>query len=657
MKACKRVQKVHVSKVVLSDYSIFLSVKRMTTVDENLIHNLVFDLTLPATVRKDDAIPETEACFEKYALPIVDEVITRLGSMYDCDIEQISVDLGTVSKEQLPMALKSALEDAIIRHLYVSQGEGTELIQKHGSAQDAGVAGNVNKDGAKTPNEERSVFDERSVSERRSVPDEQSVPKGQSVSDGPSISEGRAVPMEYIASEPTWMSYLFTGIVPWNYDVSDDQLSERVWNGVSALLGQSSQLQAFLSRLSNDFSSVFRFVNLLDYNKLVDVIQAVLHLGASKGNALSVRIAQMDVPQLVDLQSIARSSSDAPLQLDARLDRSTLSLLLYSLLESMGEDDGYGQLDEKATSYKERQEETQGLSWPAIEGSAGLDDERPEVEKLGALDGQHGQENMMDESSVDVTVDSQIENKLVSSSEGTYPDRESSSAVVGSDETETVATPLPEVEQKSATDQVRQKNELPMFDMLQGYEMKMAERKQVLADAPTPQDVHWVVDDAGLILLHPFLPVLFERLGYLDEERKFVGLESQEKAVHLLRWMAGLEAPHRDYQLALEKMLCGLPLAYPVEAFFELSDEEMNEGRQVLESVCQNWPPLKGTSVEGLQQSFMRRTAVVTYEDNTWIVRVEGLTIDILLDDLPWEISLLLLPWKKELIMVEWQRE
>lgn len=618
--------------MLLLDYSILLAVKREITVDENLIHSLVFDLTLPATVEKDKAIPETEACFERYALTVIDEVVTHYGFMYDCDIEQISVDLGTVSKEELPAALKSALEDAIIRQLYEwRQGKEAEEKQGNGSAEDAGIARDVNTSLAKDVNMGGAKT--------------------------PFVGQSKSIPLGYMTSEPTWMSYLFTGIVPWNYDVLDDQLLEQVWNGVSALLGQSPQLQAFLSRLSNDVAAVYRFVNLLDDNKLLDVIKAILHLGVSKGNALSIKIAQTDMPQLVDLQSIARSSSDAPLQLDARLDRSTLSLLLYSLLESMGEDDGYGQLDEKATTYKERQEETQGLSWPAIEGSAGLDDERPEVEKLGALDGQHGQENMMDESSVDVTVDSQIENKLVSSSEGTYPDRESSSAVVGSDETETVATPLPEVEQKSATDQVRQKNELPMFDMLQGYEMKMAERKQVLADAPTPQDVHWVVDDAGLILLHPFLPVLFERLGYLDEERKFVGLESQEKAVHLLRWMAGFEAPHRDYQLALEKMLCGLPLAYPVEAFFELSDEEMNEGRQVLESVCQNWPPLKGTSVEGLQQSFMRRTAVVTYEDNTWIVRVEGLTIDILLDDLPWEISLLLLPWKKELIMVEWQRE
>lgn len=619
-------------------------------VDENLIHSLVFGLTLPATVGTNDAIPETEACFEKYALPVIDEVVTRFGSMYDYDIEQISVDLGTVSKEELPMALKSALEDAIIRQLYEwRQGEEAEEKQGNGSAQDTGTDKDVNTIVARDAN--TSIARDVNTSIAKDV--------NMGGAKTPFVGQSKSFPLGYMTSEPTWMSYLFTGIVPWNYDVLDDQLLEQVWNGVSALLGQSPQLQAFLSRLSNDVAAVYRFVNLLDDNKLLNVIKAILHLGVSKGNALSIKIAQTDMPQLADLKSIALSSSDALLQLDSRLDRSTLSLLLYSLLESIGEDEGYGQLDErlKATSNSERHLETQDHLLPAIKSFTDLNDEQSAVETRGALDRQHSQENMMDESSVSVTDDSQLGDEPATSSGETRRHRKSSSAIMDSDEAEAIATPSPKVEKRSTDEEVRQKDELPMLDMLQSYETEMIERKQMLADAPTPQGMHWMVDDAGLIILHPFLPTLFDCLGLLDEERQFVGLEAQEKAVHLLRWMAGFDAPHRDYQLALEKMLCGLPLAYPIEPFFELSHEEIDEGRQVLESVCQNWPPLKGTSVEGLQQSFMRRAAFITYEDNTWIVRVEGLTIDILLDDLPWEISLLLLPWKKDLIMVEWQRE
>ena len=624
--------------------------KREITVDENLIHSLVFDLTLPATVEKDKAIPETEACFERYALPVIDEVVTHYGFMYDCDIEQISVDLGTVSKEELPAALKSALEDAIIRQLYEwRQGKEAEEKQGNGSAEDAGIARDVNTSVARDVN--TSVAKDVNTSVAKDV--------NMGGAKTPFVGQSKSIPLGYMTSEPTWMSYLFTGIVPWNYDVLDDQLLEQVWNGVSVMLGQSPQLQAFLSRLSNDVAAVYRFVNLLDDNKLLDVIKAILHLGVSKGNALSIKIAQTDMPQLADLKSIALSSSDALLQLDSRLDRSTLSLLLYSLLESIGEDEGYGQLDErlKATSNPERHVETQDHLLLAMESSADLNDEQSAVETQGALDRQHSQENMLDESPVSVMDDSQLVDKPATSFGETRRYRTSSSAVMDSDDAEAIATPSPKVEKRSTDEEVRQKDELPMLDMLQSYETEMSERKQMLADAPTPQGMHWMVDDAGLIILHPFLPTLFDRLGLLDEERQFVGLEAQEKAVHLLRWMAGFDAPHRDYQLALEKMLCGLPLAYPIEPFFELSDEEIDEGRQVLESVCQNWPPLKGTSVEGLQQSFMRRAAFITYEDNTWIVRVEGLTIDILLDDLPWEISLLLLPWKKDLIMVEWQRE
>lgn len=165
------------------------------------------------------------------------------------------------------------------------------------------------------------------------------------------------------------------------------------------------------------------------------------------------------------------------------------------------------------------------------------------------------------------------------------------------------------------------------------------------------------IDDAGLVLLHPFLTNLFGRLGYLDEEQKFRNMDTRERAVHLLRFMAGFIPPYYDHQLVLEKVLCDLPLAFPVALDIELEREEKEEARQVLEAVCQYWAPLNGTSPEGLQRSFLLRQGTVAFEDDTWIVRVEGQALDILLDDLPWEISLLLLPWKEKMIMVEWQRE
>ena len=205
---------------------------------------------------------------------------------------------------------------------------------------------------------------------------------------------------------------------------------------------------------------------------------------------------------------------------------------------------------------------------------------------------------------------------------------------------------------------VAQTNEVERLkESVSAFDESVASMKQQLMMSYEEPDEHCLVDDAGLVILHPFLPALFERVGYLDEERKFISLTLQERAVHLLRWLAGFDLPRLDYQLLLEKVLCDLPLNYPIESEIEFTDMEKEEGRQVLRSVCQYWKPLNGTSPEGLQRSFLQRQGSIAYEDHNWIVRVEGQTLDILLDDLPWEISLLLLPWKEEMIIVEWQRE
>jgi len=206
---------------------------------------------------------------------------------------------------------------------------------------------------------------------------------------------------------------------------------------------------------------------------------------------------------------------------------------------------------------------------------------------------------------------------------------------------------------------IEDNEELKAFvERLDFYEKDMmVQKERLLEETDLPNGKSYYVDDAGLVLLHPFLLHLFNRLGFLDEDQEFKSLDVQERAVCLLRFMAGYRPPYRDYQLALEKVICDLPLAFPVSIDTELKKEDLEEARQVLEAVCQYWKPLNGTSPEVLQQSFIRRAGNLAYEDGAWIVRIEGQTLDILLDDLPWEISLLLFPWKDDMIMVEWQRE
>lgn len=166
------------------------------------------------------------------------------------------------------------------------------------------------------------------------------------------------------------------------------------------------------------------------------------------------------------------------------------------------------------------------------------------------------------------------------------------------------------------------------------------------------------IEDAGLILLHPFLTNFFQKLNLLSEDKKqFSNTDSQIRAAHLLKYITGYRGPHYEHLMMFEKLICNIPLDYPLNISFIPSKEEKEEIRNLLQTVCQYWKPLNSSSIESLQHSFILRHGTFEWMDPSWIIRVEGSAIDILLDDLPWEISTIILPWLKPMIYVEWQTE
>lgn len=200
-------------------------------------------------------------------------------------------------------------------------------------------------------------------------------------------------------------------------------------------------------------------------------------------------------------------------------------------------------------------------------------------------------------------------------------------------------------------------------DLLYRIEEKLQDGKQQIKIQPEmlesllgEERLH--IEDAGLVLLHPFLTAFFDTLKMLDSEKKqFVSISMQERACHLLKYMTGYRGPHYGHLLTLEKMMCGLPFTYPISKDFKILPEEEQEINNLLSAVCQHWKPLKGSTTESLQRSFILRHGTLEYADSAWIVRVEGNAIDILLEDLPWEISTILFAWLEPMIFVEWQME
>lgn len=156
--------------------------------------------------------------------------------------------------------------------------------------------------------------------------------------------------------------------------------------------------------------------------------------------------------------------------------------------------------------------------------------------------------------------------------------------------------------------------------------------------------------NAGLILLYPYLPALFETLGLLDNGK----LQKPGAAVFCLHFAAtGLEVAE-EWELALPKLLCGLPLSFPIPREEPLTDFHKEEIQRLLEAVVQNWPALKTTSVQSLQHAFFQRAGRIKETESAWQLTVEQQSYDLLLETLPWTIHTVYLSWMSKPIFTEW---
>lgn len=161
-----------------------------------------------------------------------------------------------------------------------------------------------------------------------------------------------------------------------------------------------------------------------------------------------------------------------------------------------------------------------------------------------------------------------------------------------------------------------------------------------------------LVDCAGIVLLHPFLPQFFAGLGLTAGD----DLREPGRALCLLHHLATGERTAPEHRTTLAKALCGLPLDRPVEADVGLTDAETAEADALLQAVIRHWEALRNSSPDALRAEFLQRPGVLSDSpDGDWLLRVENRTADILLDQLPWGCSPVWLPWMGRMMMVEWR--
>ncbi len=196
---------------------------------------------------------------------------------------------------------------------------------------------------------------------------------------------------------------------------------------------------------------------------------------------------------------------------------------------------------------------------------------------------------------------------------------------------------------------------LPALLKMTGHSVSTADHKNDLVVDKTRELVEDIfVQNAGQVLMHPFLHQLFRSIDLVSEGR-FRTSYDQQKALYLLHYLATGRLVAEEYELVVPKLLCNLPLGEPVMKNIELMPGEIEQCDHMLGSLVEHWAVLKSTSIDGLREGFLLRNGKLSRKNDQFIVHVESSTIDVLLDRLPWNLSMIKLPWMDELLRVDWR--
>ncbi|MBN8852820.1 MAG: hypothetical protein BGO55_03595 [Sphingobacteriales bacterium 50-39] len=162
------------------------------------------------------------------------------------------------------------------------------------------------------------------------------------------------------------------------------------------------------------------------------------------------------------------------------------------------------------------------------------------------------------------------------------------------------------------------------------------------------------VVNAGIVLLHPFLTTLFDRLGWL-ENKQFKTPQYRERALYGLHYLVTGLQQAEEAELVMPKVLCAYPIEQPVNPDIQLTNEEIAEADDLLTAAIQRWEILKNSSHTALREGFLQRPGKLSQKNGSWYLQVERMSYDMLLDYLPWNLSMILLPWMKDIFRVEWR--
>lgn len=560
-----------------------------------MIDRLEIEIKLPSTVSRDDAMTVSEECYDRLFFDAIDKVVSRYSAMYDFDIDNINIDLGKIRQDNIPSTLETLLTKAIEEKLPKNSDEITHL--ESFSQNPVGFDADVSL------NSKLSLFTVVWDYLRKGLVSHE---LESLFSDSANYKKSSFLRNDNANASPI---------------VSSDGQSE------NEPPRQYSSKSTELVQHSSEFTDSDRYPSdkvTADYDPYASHHQI--------GQKIAVRnYGDIDASQNALLDD--QPENEENYQFSSEFDR-------YSSNEETVVD---------SDSYTSRLQIEQILA-------ARNYDEIIDLIKSDSL-------ALIRLSNV---VDKEFLLHLSESLIERYSGRKISHEIIGwagkNLEKESVASLISMILNDDEyapriLDSIRNDDSDLKRQLIEYYYSLFESRLPLFEADQEVREKRFHLEDAGLVLLAPFISTLFSRLGYLDENGCFESVASQFRAIILLRRVVFPEVVEiHDYELNLCKVLCGVNPAFPIPTDIQLGEDEKNEIDHLLESVIDYWTIINGTSTDGFRSSFLKRFGTLEKSENMWIVRVEGSTIDILMEDLPWSFSALSYSWCQDVIYVEWQK-
>ncbi|MQL48537.1 hypothetical protein GEA64_11435 [Photorhabdus khanii] len=161
------------------------------------------------------------------------------------------------------------------------------------------------------------------------------------------------------------------------------------------------------------------------------------------------------------------------------------------------------------------------------------------------------------------------------------------------------------------------------------------------------------INNAGILILWPMLPALFNQLGLL-ETQKFIHRQAQFNAVDLLDYLIWGTEERPAERKALNYVLCGLMADKNITSL-PIEPEKQLIADQWLDAVIAQLPGWKKLSRNDVRQLFLQRPGELLADEQEIKITIQHQPFDALLADWPWPLNIAKLLWLDRPLRIDWQ--